>query len=372
MSDPIPLALFTGAWLPYSETFIYDQILHQQRFATTVYARYRVDDASRFPYDDVVTLPKLERKALERFGRSPSFSSRLKKTDAKLIHAHFGTNGVFAVPFARRLEIPLAVTFHGYDVSALLPQNRDNPEYQRYQSLAPEMFQQATLLLCASQELADILLEVGAPEPKIRVHRLGIDVGRFAVPERPIGPESVLMIGRLVEKKGMEFGIRAFAQVHEQHEDIRLRIVGDGPLREELTALVESLGVASAVEFLGIMGSDEVRTHLQQADVLMAPSVVAANGDRESGVIVLKEAAACGLPCIGTHHGGIPEIINHEQTGFLVPERDAEAIAEHLGTLVEDRDLRLKLGAAARKRMEEQYDTRRQNERLEEHLASML
>jgi glycosyltransferase involved in cell wall biosynthesis len=364
--------MFVGTWLPYSETFIYDQVQHQSRFRATAFARRRGGAPERFPYEHVVSLGPIERKLYEFWRIAPTFSRQLRAIGAKAAHAHFGTNGVLAMPFARALGIPLAVTFHGYDVGALLPQNKYTSTYFRYQRQAPAMFDYASLLLCASQELADMLLELGAPESKIVVHRLGIDLGRWNVAERSDGPVSVLMIGRLVEKKGMEYGIRAFAQVRRDHPDIRLRIVGEGPLGDELRALVRSLEVEDAVTFVGVLASEEVAAELARAHALLAPSVVAANGDRESGVIVIKEAGATGLPTIGTRHGGIPEIIDHETTGFLVPERDADALAIHLRTMIEDPAARARMGAAARAQMEDKYDTVRQNARFEELLASML
>lgn len=372
MSEALPLAMFVGTWLPYSETFIYDQVQHQSRFSTTVFARGRGGAGERFPYDRVVALGPIERTAYELFARSPTYARHLRSSGARAVHAHFGTNGALATPLARGLGIPLAVTFHGHDVAGLLPQNRRTRRYFRYQRYAPDMFDYASLLLCASQELADMLLELGAPASKIVVHRLGIDLARWQVPERGDGPVSVLMIGRLVEKKGMEYGIRAFAEVHREHPDIRLRIVGSGPRAEELAALARALDVESAVSFLGVLAPDQIAAELARAHVLLAPSVVAQDGDRESGVIVIKEAGAAGLPTIGTHHGGIPEIIEHARTGLLVPERDAGALAVCLRQLIENPDERAAMGREARAAMEAQYDTVRQNARLEEHLASML
>ena len=104
----------------------------------------------------------------------------------------------------------------------------------------------------------------------------------------------------------------------------------------------------------------------------MAPSVISANGDRESGLIVLKEAAATGLPTIGTWHGGLPEIINHEETGFLVSERESKSIATHLDQLLSSHSLRVELGYKARAKMEREYDTIKQNAQLEEHFLSVI
>ena len=368
---PKGLALFVGSWLSYSETFIYDQVRHQSRFKAEVFARRWGSHASAFPYPHVNTLSVWE-EAKYAVGRSRAFDRRIDESGAEVVHCHFGTNGVLALPYLRKRSLPLVVTFHGHDVAGLMPNNARTLRYFRYQRLAPEMFDRASLLLCCSDELAARLLEIGAPEQKMVVHRLGVDLSRFAVPDRPDRPATMLMIGRMVEKKGMTYGLRAFAAVRAEHPNIELRLVGDGPLAKTLRELADDLGIASAVTFVGIRDADGVRAELEAADVLMAPSVVGRHGDRESGVIVLKEAGATGLPTVGTEHGGIPEIIDDGVTGFLVPERDVDTLAERLRVLVADKGLRRRLGAAARSKIEREYDTVRQNERLEDHLASVL
>jgi colanic acid/amylovoran biosynthesis glycosyltransferase len=370
---PIPIGVFVGTWLPYSETFVHDQIVRQERFRATVCARSLTRDAGTFPYERVVALGPAERMRYLVLGRSPTFSDRLRRDGVRLIHAHFGTNGTYALGFAEELGCPLVVTFHGHDVAGLLPSNRFTLRYFRYQLLARRMLERASLLVCSSQELADVLVgRLGAPEARIRVHRLGIDLARFRPVDRPEGPPRLLMVGRLVEKKGFEYGLRAFAEASRGLPDVTLHIVGDGPLAAGLRRLARELGIEGAVRFTGALDPDGVRGEMERAHVLVAPSVVARDGDRESGVIVLKEAAATGLPTVGTRHGGIPEIIDDGRTGFLVPEREVEPLARALRSLVRDGSLRSRMGAAARERMEREYDTVVQNRRLEDLLEGVL
>ncbi|MDY0002875.1 MAG: glycosyltransferase [Polyangia bacterium] len=371
--SPLPIGMFVGSYLTFSETFIHDQLEHQRRLCALVCAYRRDEAAVRFPYEPVVILGPLERARYLLLGQAPSFSRALRRHGARLIHAHFGTNGALAAPFARALGVPLAVTFHGHDVGGLLPASRFEPRYLRYRATAGAMLRQAAVLLCASEELADRLVGEGlAPATKIQVHRLGVDTGRFGFVERPERPPTALMVGRFVEKKGFEYGLRALAQARREAPDLRAVLVGDGPLGPALRALSRDLGLEDAVAFRGALSADGVHGEMVCADLLLAPSVVAASGDRESGVIVIKEAAATGLPAVGTIHGGIPEIIDDGETGFLVPERDVDALAEKLGLLARDASIRASFGRAARARMERDYDTRRQNERLEELLLALL
>lgn len=370
-STPTPITLFIGDYLAYSETFIYDQIRSHRRLEPWVCARRRTAFADQFAFERVTTLPPHELLTYATLGWAPTFARSLERSGSRLIHAHFGLNGVQATPFAKRFDVPLVVTFHGHDVGGLMWPNPLTPRYFRYALLARRMFEQASLLLCCSQELADRLLELGAPESKLRVHRLGIALQDFELTSHS-GDPRVIMIGRLVEKKGFEYGLRAFAQCLSQHPEARLRIAGDGPLRGRLETLCRELGVQHAVTFLGAVDHGVVRKELQSAHVMLAPSVTTARGDRESGLIVAKEAGACGMVVIGSRHGGIPEIIDHERTGYLVPEHDVAQMAEHLGTLLDDETLRTRLGLAARDKMHREYDTVQQHEKLEALLLDAL
>jgi glycosyltransferase involved in cell wall biosynthesis len=368
----IPLGLVVGDWLPYSETFIYQQIRQQRAFVAHVLARSRRREGSRFPYARLTSLGPVERITYLTSGRCPSFAHVIRRHGVRLIHAHFGLNGVLALPLARTLGVPLVVMFHGHDVGGLFPHNRFRPRYFRYQRQAQTMFEYASLLLCASEELAALLARFGAPERKIRVQRLGIELERFGFVSERSGEPRVLAVGRLVEKKGFEFAIRAFAEVRRAQPEARLCIVGDGPLRHQLMGLADELGQKASVTFCGPLSSEAVHAEMRAAHVLVAPSVVAKDGDRESGVMVLKEAAATGLPTIGTRHGGIPEIIEHGETGFLVAERSVAELADRMRTVLGDARLARHMGRRARAKMERQYDAILQNRELEAQLLSAL
>jgi colanic acid/amylovoran biosynthesis glycosyltransferase len=371
--EPVPVGLFVGDWLRLSETFIYDQLRFQRDLCAHVCARSLHREGAFFPYPQVSALGLVEAAAYWASGHAPRFLGALRRAGTRLIHAHYGLNGVKALPFARALGCPLVVTFHGHDVAGLFRANRFTARYYEYQRGARRMFERASLLLCASAELAQLLIErFAAPVARVRVHRLGIDLERFAKVERPERAPTVLMVGRLVEKKGMSFGLRAFAQARQREPEARLSIVGAGPLRRALEQEARRLGIAEAVRFMGALPSEGVRAAMLDADVLLCPSVETSRGDRESGVLVLKEAAATGLSTIGTCHGGIPEIIEHGQTGFLVPERDVGALAEALRELLGSHALRTRLGEAARAKMEREYDARRQNAALEQLVLGTL
>jgi colanic acid/amylovoran biosynthesis glycosyltransferase len=211
--------------------------------------------------------------------------------------------------------------------------------------------------ICASTELLTLLTNLGVERERLCVHRLGIDLDRFAFEPARDG-ERVLMVGRLVEKKGFEYGLRAFAQVRSRGVRASLTVVGEGERRSSLERLARDLGVAESVAFVGSQTNEQVAALMARASVLLAPSVVARDGNRESGLIVVKEASAAGTVPIASRHGGIPDSIDHGSTGYLVEERDVEHIAECLARLPLDEPLRASLALAGRRKMEREFDNR--------------
>jgi colanic acid/amylovoran biosynthesis glycosyltransferase len=356
------VALFSTNFVDYSQTFVHEEAIHHQRYAVEVFARRRMFE-DRFPFAGVVHVGG----PLYGFTRHDAgFHRQFATGRFDLVHGHFGTGSLYAMPYAARHDLPLVVTFHGYDVPLLRSAARLYPENWPYALLAGRLLERLTLGLCASGELLELLVEAGVPRTKLAVYRLGVDVSRFRRSGRASVPR-VVMVGRFVEKKGFEYGIRAHALAIGRGVQGELCIVGGGEREAKLRALVEELGTSAHVRFLGVQTSGEIARLLGESDVLMAPSVVGADGDRESGVIVLKEASASECAVLGTHHGGIPEIIDDGVTGYLVSERDAEALGDRLFTLLGDRDLCARMGRSGREKVEREYDVERQVGVLEAH-----
>jgi colanic acid/amylovoran biosynthesis glycosyltransferase len=175
----------------------------------------------------------------------------------------------------------------------------------------------------------------------------------------------VLMIGRFVEKKGFDYGIRAFARVVRGGQPATLTLAGTGELERSYRKLISDLRLEPYVTFAGVLTADEVAEELARTDVLLAPSCTAHNGDLESGLLVAKEAGAASVPVVASQHGGIPEIVEDGITGYLVPERDDRALADRLGRILADPTLRAQLGTSARAKVEREYNLRRQVAMLE-------
>lgn len=347
------VALFCTNFLSDSQVFIYEQLRQYQRWQADVFA-WRRFNPERFSF------PRVHRAepAYVIRGRSRRFTRAFAERGYALVHAHFGPAGAYARRYARRAGVPLLVTFHGYDVPLLSSPRRYLPLNLPYALGGPGMLRDLRLGICASTELMNMLMALGVDPKRLRVHRLGIDLERFAFDPRRDRRE-VLMVGRLVEKKGFEYGLTAFARALSRGIDARLTIVGQGERRRLLERQARELGIAANVAFVGAQTNEQVAARMARASVLLAPSVVARDGNRESGLIVVKEASAAGAVPIATRHGGIPDSIDDGRSGFLVEERDADAMGDRLARVLLDEPLRARLAAAGRAKMEREFDNRK-------------
>ncbi len=279
-----------------------------------------------------------------------------------IIHCHFGPNGNFGI-MLNSVEIKgkIIVTFHGYDLTTIL----DREGYDVYN----ELFLKADILMPISNHWKIKLLELGCSSNKIVVHHMGVNTDLFAAQLRnknDISKINILSVGRLVEKKGFEFGIRAVAILLKKHPQLPIRysIVGEGELRNHLEKVIENLGVSNKVKCLGPITQNEVKKLMMDAHLFILPSITAENGDQEGIPVVLMEAMAAEMPVISTFHTGIPELIQNGQSGFLVPERDIDALAHRLKDLIDHPELWPEMGSIGRKYIEAHYDIKKLNKKL--------
>ena len=169
-----------------------------------------------------------------------------------------------------------------------------------------------------------------------------------------------------MEVKGIEYLIRAFARLAPRVPEVELVIIGEGPLKRRLQALARSLGVAARVRLLGAQSHDQVLAWMRKAAMFVLPSVRTGTGRSEGLGMVLLEAAASGVPMVGTRHGGIPEVIVDGQTGCLATERDSDELAARMAELFADDTRRARMARNARALVETRFDLRKQTEKLED------
>jgi colanic acid/amylovoran biosynthesis glycosyltransferase len=314
-------------------------------------------------------LGAVDRALFKQFGAVPRRPD-LAALSPRVLHAHFGRGGALALPLARALRIPLVVTFHGGDATK-------EKHYRRgwvptiFQRRLAQLKQEAALIVCVSEYIRDRLVQRGFPRRKLRVIHYGVEPHDAAAPESaPASAQPyVLFVGRFVEKKGVVTLIEAMRKLEARNLDVRLVLIGDGPMASEVKQRAGALGDA---QFLGWLPNRAVRSWMQGAIAVCVPSVAAGSGDSEGLPNVVIEAMAAGAPVVASRHGGIVEAVEHGRTGLLVPPGDSHALAEALHLLAQDPQTRKRMGEAARQRWGERFNATTQSRLLEDALLSVV
>lgn len=275
----------------------------------------------------------------------------------RLIHAHFGQNGHAAVKLKRKLQIPLITSFYGYDSGRLAMKFK--PYYQN-------LIKYGDIFLALSQDMKNDLIHLGFPESKIIIHHLGIDLLKFKKKKIENKLFTFLVVARLDESKGVNDVIEAFARV--KNEKMQLRIVGDGTYKNNLIKMVKDHGIEKSVKFINNYKMPNPRKtvleEMQNCNVTLLTSYIPKNEAKEGTPVVLMEAHACSKPCIATIHAGIPEIVANNKTGFLVKERDVNAIAERMKYCFDNPEKLEVMGDAARVYVEKEFNQEIQMKKL--------
>jgi glycosyltransferase involved in cell wall biosynthesis len=272
--------------------------------------------------------------------------------------AHFGTVAKAWLPVAGLARTPMAAFFHGFDATRAL---REDP--RRYDGL----FRSGVPLLVNSRYLAGRLRDAGAPADRIFVVPLAGSQDFSVATANPEPERIICTIGRLVEKKGFEDSIEAFAMAQDVlRGQWKYEIIGDGDLRGRLSTLVNDLGLQDLVTFRGSASRQEVREALSRAGIFLLLSRTAKDGDTEGTPIAIMEAGLSWVPVVSTNHAGIPEVLPGDagDLGFLVEEGDVEGAAEALRSLASDGETRAMWGRRCRTHVAERYAQHRYMDRL--------
>jgi glycosyltransferase involved in cell wall biosynthesis len=280
--------------------------------------------------------------------QTAAYVKAYREHDVSAVLAEYGTTGTLTVQACRALNIPLIVYFFGYDATLRSVLEEYAESYQR-------LFREAAALVAVSRSIKRKLISLGAAPEKVHYIPCGVDCNHFAEANPKEAEPLFIAVGRFTEKKGPHFTIRAFAKAHETHPESRLKMIGDGPLRDDCIKLAESLGVRSAIEFAGAQPHSALQSELKKARCFVQHSIEAASGDCEGTPVAILEAGAAGLPVVSTRHAGIPDVVVEGETGFLVDEGDFEGMAQQMILLAADPKLAGAMGEAARKRIRDEF-----------------
>jgi glycosyltransferase involved in cell wall biosynthesis len=358
--DPRPVAaIFRSPLFNASETFVQTHAASLRRYRPLVVGLEGKGGAWPQLAGRLLVASRGEAAALKLLGRAAGLARRVAAERPRLVHAHFATDGLIALPLADALGVPLVTTLHGFDVTrgrgALLSSGRLT--WMRYAVAGESLRRRGALFLAVSDAIRAKALAAGFPPERTVTHRNGVDLARFRAGAAP-EPGLVLHVGRLVEKKGTALLLEAMAGV-----DGRLVVIGDGPLRPQLERQAAALG--ERVRFLGSLPPAAVAEWMARSSVLAAPSVTARDGDSEGLPTVVAEAAAASLPVVVSDHSGLPEAVVEGETGFIVPEADAGALARALTDMLAFPEVRARMAHAARGLAEERFDAAKQAAGLE-------
>ena len=302
-------------------------------------------------------------RAIWRLSQAFSIAQAVRERGIGRVHAQFGslvsTVGWIA---AAEAGVPFSFAVHARDVFV-------EPQYLREKARAADR-----VIACnsaAAERTAELIDE--ADRAKIQLIHHGLPLGEYPFrDERPEGdePPLILGVGRLVEKKGFVHLARAMGRLRERQVAARCCLVGDGAEREALRREIESLGLNGVVELKGWMTPGELKmTAYEQASLLVAPSVVARDGDMDGLPNVLLEAAAIGVPIVATDVGALGDLVRHGETGLVARPGDPDDLATKIEAALDDPDAATARARRARAEVEERFDAAKQIEKLAEALG---
>ena len=265
----------------------------------------------------------------------------IREQKIDIVHAHTAHAVAVAAMATLRLDVPLVVARR---VDFRLRKNAGTRwKYGR-----------AAVIVAISRAVARVLEESGVESSRVRVVPDGVDIHRSVTPAgvatlSALGIEPraplVVQVAQLVGHKDPVNFVHAMARVHQRAPHAQGLLVGDGPLRGEVEGAVHSLGLERVVHLAG---------YRSDADALLAAADVACLSSREEGMgSVLLDALAFGRPVAATRAGGIPEVIDHDETGLLVEPTNPDALGDAIATLLDDASMRERFGANGRRRAED-------------------
>jgi colanic acid/amylovoran biosynthesis glycosyltransferase len=364
----IPIGHFRATYLNQSETFIWQYLRHCTRTRPIVLCE-TVANLDQFP------LPNGEAKIIsakrgsarwivDQFYRRvvhrprPIVRRVIRDERIQLLHAHFGWSGAQMLDAALQAKVPLMTSFYGTDASKEAVIGRNKAGYGR-------LFDHGAAFLAEGPALRMKLIDLGCPSERVVIQRIVIGVQQYPF-------RRMLFVGRLIEKKGLQYALEALALVKCELR-FQLRIVGDGPLKRELQELAKRLDLEQRITWLGQLDHPTVIRELDACDILLHPSVTARDGDSEGGApTMILEAQACGVPVLSTLHADIPYITVPGRSALLSPERDVASLAESLTRLAACPELAQTMGAAGRDHVERYHNAAREIVGLEDLYLRMI
>ena len=282
---------------------------------------------------------------------------------------HFSRGAREGFSLSQALNAPLMTMFGGSDINVSVWRTRHKDAFDRILRGTGAYF------VAVSRNLLQKAISRGCPPERTYLWHRGLDLEEFRPTPRAVRSGGILrvaMVGRLIEIKGHEFGLQAFAAFRQRYPSAELHVYGEGPLEGRVRQYARDFGLGDVVHFQGHVEPRELRQALRDVDIIMHPSVVTADGKEEGVPNALIEAHAMGIPAVATRHGGIPEVVVDGCTGMLVEENDVRALAEGLERIAVSPELRSKMGREAREHVRREFNHEVQSRRLAARILHMI
>jgi glycogen(starch) synthase len=289
-----------------------------------------------------------------------------------VLHGHWAIpTGPAIVAAARRLRVPSVITMHGGDVYVNKAEGYDFPTRWYVRPILKWTLTNASALTAISDDCIEHALRAGAPRSQIHLIMNGADLRRFSpAPQpdspRPYGPKMIFACRQLFPRKGIRFLISAAAKLRSRHPELKLMIAGDGFERPELERQAAELGIADVTTFLGWVANADLPQYFRACAVLVMPSL------EEGFGIPAAEAMGCEAPVVATDAGGLPEVVENEVTGLIVPKGDVDAMAAAIDRVLSDPALARRMGEAGRARALARFDWMRSCEKFVELYEALI
>ena len=342
----------------YSETFIRSHIeklpaqVEEINYGSWHFPIYKQNECTLLEVDLGSKLQRLtQRKLLKKtpaFFQIQALINFLQSQKIEAVLAEYGPTGVCVMDACQAANVPLVVHFHGMDAY-------DSSVLKEFGAAYRVMFERASTIVAVSHAMEQQLINIGAFKDKLVCNPCGVDVSLFIPKDINASGPHFVTVGRFVDKKAPYLTLLAFQKAIRVCPEAKLTMIGDGYLLEACKQIAKTIGIANNVEFKGSVNHQEVTTILKSARAFLQHSVQTSYGDSEGTPVAVLEAGAAGLPVISTKHAGIPDVVIHDQTGFLVQEGDVEGMAQAIITLAKDIALASKLGKAARERISNHF-----------------
>ena len=362
MDKPIVAHIVGEYMFPY-QSYIYRQLLGHIDFKIVVVSKLLVKGSrQKFPFKDLYYLTLLGRlyglanrldEGIFDFLLVLYLKVLIKLKKIKLLHIHSGAFGARLASYFRFWGIPVVVSFYGSDVFSYPLKSGWDKKYKK-------MFASQAHFIPLCESMRGELINLGAKPENNHVVHVVVDTDDFPFQERKVSDRvRFITVARLVEKKGHFILLEAFKKLVDSGLPVELEIVGFGELREKILKRVQELGLAGRVTLTDPSGVGDyfsfLKGKLLEAHIFVLSSIVAKNADREGTPVTIMEAMATGLPVIASNLSGIPEVVEEGKTGFLVPQKDVQALAEKMEFLAINPQLWSEMGRAGRRRIEKEF-----------------